>query len=204
MRPDAVIAERLLTSPPGYTGAGGSVAVLDAPMMLRLPQLDVERQVFLEIRRRDSGRVVCVIELLSPINKARGSGQQEYLAKRAAVLQSRAHLVELDFLRGGARLPMDEPLPGAAYYVIISHADLRPDCGVWPIQLRDRLPTIPVPLFEDAVPVMVDLQAAFDVVYDAAVFADMLDYSADPEPSLTAEDAAWARALLRESASRRS
>src|SRR5205085_4527870 len=132
--------------------------VLDAPVTLRLPQLDLERQVFLEIRRRDTGRVVYVIEMLSPINKARGFGQGEYLAKRAAVLQSRAHLVELDFLRGGARLPMERPLPDAGYYVIISHADLRPECGVWPIQLRDRLPEIPVPLSEDVAPIRIDLQ----------------------------------------------
>src|SRR5205823_6551072 len=107
-RPDAVIAERRPGAGAAVLGSSGGAALLDAPVMLRLPQVATERQVYLEIRRRDTGRVVCVVELLSPINKARGSAGQEYLAKRAAVLQSPAHLVELDFLRGGERLPMEE------------------------------------------------------------------------------------------------
>lgn len=196
IRPDALVVERRSSTPPTSPGAAGGVAVPEAPVMLRLPQVEVERQVYLEVRRRDTGRVVCVIEVLSPINKARGFGQQEYLAKRAAVLQSSAHLVEIDLLRGGERLPMEQPLPPATYYVIISHADLRPDCGVWPIRLQDRLPTIPVPLGDDALPVSLDLQAALDTVYDAAVYADMLDYSQGTEPPLSPADAAWAEACV--------
>jgi hypothetical protein len=196
VRPDAVIVEQLGGGRPlGATPASG-VALLEAPVTLRLPQVEVERQVYLEIRRRETGRVVCVIEMLSPINKTRGGGQQEYLAKRAAVLESPAHLVELDFLRGGERLPMEEPLPPAAYYVFISHADLRPDCGVWPIQLTDPLPTIPIPLTGDVAPVPLDLQAALAVVYDAAAYSDMLDYRDDPEPPLPAAEAGWAATVL--------
>jgi hypothetical protein len=199
-RPDAVIAERPPAAAPAGLGLGGGVALLEAPVTLRLPQLEFERQVYLEIRRRDTGRVVCVLELLSPINKARGFGQQEYLTKRAAWLQSPAHLIELDLLRGGVRLPMEAPLPLAAFYVLISHADRRPDCGVWPIGLRDRLPTIPVPLSDPASSVRLDLQAALDVVYDDAGYADMLDYQHGTEPPLPPEEADWAAAVLAGSA----
>lgn len=195
-RPDAVIAERPPAAARAGSGAAGGVALLEAPVTLRLPQVESERQVYLEIRRRDTGRVVCVIELLSPINKARGFGQQEYLTKRAACLQSPAHMIELDLLRGGERLPMEAPLPQAAFYVLISHADRRPDCGVWPIGLRDRLPTIPVPLSGDTSPVRLDLQAALDIVYDEAGYADMLDYEHGAEPPLLSEEAAWADAVL--------
>ncbi len=196
VRPDALIAARTSPVPPARIGSPGGTALLDPPVTLRLPQLEVERQVYLEIRRRDTARVVCVIELLSPINKARGLGQQEYLAKRAAVQQSAAHLVELDFLRGGERLPMEDPFPPADYYVVISHAESRPDCGVWPVPLRERLPTIPVPLSGDDQPVRLDLQAAFDAVYDEAGYADLLDYDHGTEPSLSPDDAAWAAALV--------
>src|SRR5262249_60465154 len=88
-----------------------SGAALGARVMLRLPQLPFERQLYLAIRCRDTARVVCAIELLSPINKACGAGRQGYLAERVAVLRSPAHLVELDLLRGGERLPMDDPPP---------------------------------------------------------------------------------------------
>jgi hypothetical protein len=176
--------------------ASGGVALLEAPVTLRLPDLEVERQVYLEIRRRDTGHVVCVIELLSPINKARGLGQQEYLTKRAAFLQSATHLVELDLLRGGERLPMDEPMPPAAYYVLLSHAGQRPDCGVWPVALKDRLPRIPIPLSGNDPPVLLDLQAALDEVYDAAGYADMLDYEHGTEPPLSEEEGVWVKSSL--------
>lgn len=195
VRPDAVISPRPGSEPPAARAAGG-VAVLDAPVMLRLPQMESEHQVYLEIRRRDTGRVVCVIEVLSPINKARGLGRQEYLAKRAAFIESPAHLVEIDLLRGGERLPMEDPLPPAEYYVFVSQAERHPQCATWPIQLRDRLPEIQLPLSGDDPPVPLDLQAAFAVVYDAAAYADMLDYEHGTEPPLPPALAAWAERLL--------
>ena len=195
IRPDALLAVRSPGVVAEAPGAAGGLALLDAPVTLRLPRMESERQVYLEIRRRDTGRVVCVIELLSPINKARGLGQQEYLAKRAAVLQSPAHLVELDLLRGGERLPMEDALPQAEYFVFISHAQLRPNCGVWPVRLRERLPVIRVPLAGEDPPVPLDLQEALDVVYDAAAYADMLDYQHGTEPPLPPDQAAWAEAL---------
>jgi Protein of unknown function (DUF4058) len=193
VRPDVVVAER---TAPAARREGGA-AVLEAPAVRRLPRLEVEHQVYLEIRRRDNGRVVCVMELLSPINKAPGIGQQEYLAKRAAVIQSTAHLVELDLLRGGERLPTEPPLPPADYYVCISQAELRPDCGVWPVRLGDRLPSIPIPLSAGDAPVHLDLQTAFDVVYDAAAYADKIDYQHGADPPMPPEDADWAEGLLR-------
>jgi hypothetical protein len=117
------------------------------------------------------------------------------LAKRAALLQSPAHLVELGLLRGGERLAMEEPLPSAAYYVFISHAEHRPDCGVWPIQIQERLPRIPVPLSgSETVPL--DLETVLKTIYSAAAYADMLHYEHGAEPPLSPPEAAWAEALL--------
>src|SRR5438034_10559580 len=48
IRPDAVVAERLRAGSPGGPGSSGGIAVLEAAVTLRLPQLDVERQVYLE------------------------------------------------------------------------------------------------------------------------------------------------------------
>lgn len=70
------------------------------------------REAFLVVRDRQTLEVVTVLETLSPANKRPGSdGRREYLAKREAVLQTQAHLVEVDLLRGGARLPMVDALP---------------------------------------------------------------------------------------------
>jgi hypothetical protein len=138
--------------------------------------------------------VVAVIELLSPTNK-RGpasAGRREYVAKRDVVLRSAAHLVEVDLLRAGQRVPMLRPLPPAEYYAILSRAGRRPRCEVWPIGLRDQLPTIDLPLRGDE-SVPLDLQAALDLVYDRAGYDAQLDYDAAPVPPLSRADAAWAR-----------
>jgi len=63
------------------------------------------RQPYLTIRRRDELDVTTVIELLSSWNKASGLGQEEYLNKRMNIFRTPAHIVEIDLLRGGLRLP---------------------------------------------------------------------------------------------------
>jgi hypothetical protein len=45
--------------------------------------------------------------------------------------------------------------------------------------------------------VVLDLQAVFDLYYDAGAYARRLDYRHDPAVSLSDEDAVWADALLR-------
>ena len=106
-----------------------------------------KRQAFLTIRERETMTVVTVLEVLSLDNKRSGSdGRREYLRKREAVLESDVHLVELDLLRAGTRLPTVEPLPPGACYAYVSRADRRPQVEVYAWTLRQSLPTIPVPL----------------------------------------------------------
>src|SRR4029453_5934831 len=90
-------------------------------------------------------QLVTAIEILSPTNK-RAEGRMEYLVKRRRILLSTAHLLEIDLLRQGQRLPMHDPLPPAEYFVLLSRAENRPITEVWPLALRDPLPTVPVPL----------------------------------------------------------
>jgi hypothetical protein len=189
VRPDTFVVER---SParPGSGRTTGAVSVLEPPAMLPLPQIDWHRQVFLEVRRAGTGEIVCVIELLSPVNK-QGAGREEYVRKRTALLQSTAHLVEIDLLRGGQRLPMDEPLPPGDFYVFVSRAEQRPMCGVCNFPLRERLPEIPVPLGAGDPDLVLDLQVVFDAVYDDATYGETLNYGRQPLPPLTAEDTAW-------------
>jgi hypothetical protein len=54
--------------------------------------------------------------------------------------------MEIDLLRGGDRSPLETPLPPASYYVTLARSDQRPYVDVWPIQLTERLPVLPVPL----------------------------------------------------------
>jgi hypothetical protein len=156
------------------------------------PAVDMERHAFLEIQDRYTREVITVIELLSPSNKS--SDREQYLAKRRQFLASPVHLVELDLLRGGPRLSLQN-LPKCDYYAIVSRAEERPRVGVWPIRLRDRLPVIPIPLRSDEPAARLDLQEVVHLVYDAAAYEDYI-YKGEPEPRLRPADAKWARQFL--------
>jgi hypothetical protein len=148
-----------------------------------------------EIRAAGDNELVTSIEVLSPANK-RGKGYLEYLDKRERILRSHVHLIEIDWLRDGQRVPMQEPLPDAPYYVYLSRAENRPILDVWPVQFTSKLPTIPVPLLADDEDVSLDLQAAFNAVYDSVGYQTLLDYSQLPTIPLAGETAILAATLL--------
>src|SRR5207237_1561262 len=77
------------------------------------------RENFIEIYEAEPApRLVTCLEVLSPSNKRRGSeGWEQYLRKRNALLLGQAHLVEIDLVRGGQRMPMVEPWPNSPYYL---------------------------------------------------------------------------------------
>ncbi|WP_169980826.1 DUF4058 family protein [Tautonia rosea] len=178
----------------GPGGLAAGLAVAEAPATVELAIQEVERLPYLEIRDRRGREVVAVVELLSPSNKRAGPDRARYLAKRAELLYSPAHLVEIDLLRGGEPMPM-ERRPACLYSLLISRADDRPRAGFWPIGLRDRLPEIGIPLRTPHPGARIDLQAMLDRVYDSWGYDDFL-YDGRPEPPLGPEDAAWAAAIV--------
>jgi hypothetical protein len=140
--------------------------------------------------------LVTVIELLSPTNKYSSPDREQYLGKRGRLLASSTHLVEIDLLRGGPRMPFAAPPPQCTYYVLVSRMEKRPQADFWPVHLRDPLPIIPIPLREGDTDAQLDLQAALHHVYDAARYENYI-YDSTPQPPLSSEDQAWAKALLR-------
>jgi len=156
----------------------------------RIPHVTVEIR---DVARRE---LVTAIEVLSPTNK-RGEGYQEYLEKRRRILLSTAHLLEIDLLRNGRRVPMRDALPPAPYFVFLSRAERRPITQVWPIQLDMHLPTVPVPLLEEDADVPLDLQLAFRTVYDALGYDLSVDYTHPPEVPLEEDEATWVQEHLR-------
>ncbi len=164
------------------------------PDPLLLPAIDIERVAFAEIRDRRSRELVTVLELLSPSNKRTGADREQYLATRGQLQASNAHLVEIDLLRGGQPMPAANR-PACAYAVMVSRVEERPGAGLWPVQLRDRLPHIPIPVRQPDPDAELDLQALLDRIYDAARYA-LYIYGGTPEPPLGAEDADWARQFV--------
>jgi len=161
-----------------------------SPIPEQVPLLDVE------IRDVAERRLVTVIEILSPVNK-RGEGWRDYVDRRTELLQTRTHLLEIDLLQG-TRIPLVGELPSASYYVYLSRTQRRPRTQVWPVQLRDRLPTVPVPLLPPDPDVPLDLQAAVKACFDLVGYERLLDYAAPhPPPPLNESNAAWAAEVLR-------
>ena len=137
------------------------------------------RQIGVQVRDTAEHRLVTSIEVLSQSNKC-GGGRQAYRAKRQRILLSTAHLIEIDLLRAGERVPVQRPLPDHPYFVLLSRADQRPLSDVWPIRLSDPLPGIPVPLLSGDADVPLDLQQAFTSVYDAFRYEVTMDYTRRP------------------------
>jgi hypothetical protein len=172
----------------------GSTSVLEAPVEVWLPAYDLERDSYLEIRDRRGRQLITVIELLSPSNKQPGSDRIQYVGKRAQLLSSLAHFVEIDFLRGGDRMPL-EGLPGCDYCVLVSRVEARRRAGLWPFGLRDPLPVIPIPLKRGDPDATINLKVVLDQIYDSANYAKYI-YESTPNPPLSPEDAEWARQFL--------
>ena len=157
---------------------------------------------WIKILDRKERQLVTAIEFLSPTNK-RGNGRKLYLKKRRRLLLSQAHLLEIDLLRTGLRVPMATRLPEAAYFVLLSRAGHRPETEVWPIGLDQQLPTVKVPLLEGDADVDLDLQEVFNSVYDLGAMEFALDYRHEPDVPLPADWAVWADQLLRGAHKRR-
>ena len=180
----------LWTGDRGRASAGRSSAIAAVECLLPMPE--ERRETFLVVRDRETLEVVAVLETLSPANKrVGGDGRREYLSKRDAVLQSQAHLIELDLLRGGGRLPMVDPLPTGDYYAIVSRAYRRPRAEVYAWGVLDPLPVIPIPLRREDPDAALDLHGVFTTVYDRARYHLSLDYEAPLTPEPDAALAAW-------------
>lgn len=120
--------------------------------------------VSVEIRDRKDRRLVTCIEVLTPTNKV-GPTREEYVGKRSRVLSTEAHLLEVDLIREGARIPTPSSLPAAPYFVFLT-GPRREHVAVWPIHLVAPLPTVPVPLLSGDADVQLDLQLALTTICD--------------------------------------
>lgn len=167
------------------------------------------RHHFVEIRDAAHGhRLVTLIEIVSPSNKRPGPDRRAYEAKQREVLESDASLIELDLLRAGDRLLPYPELEDAVhrlncdYLVLLNRSALRAgtwmDYTLYPVDVREILPCIPVPLAGNDPDVPLDLQVAAQRAYREGPYLRAVDYSRAPEPPLGEDDARWAEARLLE------
>lgn len=166
------------------------------PQKVQIPDLAETTERFLEIREVATGKVVTVIELLSPKNKRAGDGRTAYLRKRNQILASATHLVEIDLLRGGLPMPMSPTDNPGTYRIMLCRSQACPWCDLYAFSLRQPIPSIPIPLLPEDEEARLDIQAQLHYIYDRGRYHMAIDFNQLLQPLLSAEDAAWLKTFL--------
>jgi len=146
--------------------------------------------------REANGRLITVIEILSPGNK-NGGGWSAYMEKRSVLLESPINLVEIDLLLGGSpifpesfvKLP---PLEAAHYFINTKRTGTTMRREIYRPLLREPLPVIRIPLRKGEKDVFIDLQALVNQVHEVGRY-HTLDYGRLPDLPLSSEDQEWLR-----------
>jgi hypothetical protein len=139
----------------------------------------------------DNGmKLITIIELLSPVNKRKGPGEDSYRAKQSAVLESECHLVEIDLLRSGRRV-LSVPdwklreIDPFDYITCVSRSANRSRFELYPTTLQQRLPRVAIPLSSEDLDVPLNLQEALSQVLEQGRYEKRLRYDEPCDPPLT-------------------
>jgi hypothetical protein len=80
---------------------------------------------------------------------------------------------------------------------LVSRSERRPQAELYPVGLRQELPTIAIPLRGGDEMPLLPLQALLTTLYDQARYDLAIDYQRDPVPALQGDDLMWCGELLR-------
>ena len=155
---------------------------------------------YVEIRQRGDGRLVTLVEVVSPANKTTASGRAAYLDKRREGRNSNANLVEIDLvLQGSPTLEYSrDGLPDWDYAVTVTRSTQAERYEIYTATLQKRLPRFRLPLAADDRDTVLDLHTAFTRCYDQGGFAAKIDYQRDPATPLPEDDRRWLNDVLKQ------
>jgi hypothetical protein len=166
--------------------AGVPPAPFELPLLAPIPV----RVASVEIRDATKSELITTIEIISPVNK-RGQGLKSYREKRQNLLDGGVHLLEIDLIRRGQRPLEQQVIPASAYRLTLTRAPAS-KAEIWPIQLPDPLPLLPVPLRAPDRDVILNLAQALQEVYEVGAYDLTIDYTTPPPPPLlTKEEYGW-------------
>ncbi len=198
-RPDVSV-----TQPWEDTGKGG--VALAAPV--RAPTATPPRRIFLEDEverwieiRDETGRLVTVIELLSPSNKESEAAREQYRHKRRTLVSGGVNVVEIDLVRQGASIFPNEMnalmrAERGTYGVCVFRSSHLGEREAYVIGLRERLPVISIPLRPTDADIPLELQRLIDLCHERGRY-HRLRYRIELDPPLSPADAAWVQETLR-------
>lgn len=153
---------------------------------------------FIEIRQRSDGRLVTLVDVVSPSNKVTPAGRSVYLEKRKDGRNANANLVEIDLvLQGQPTLDYSrDGLPDWDYAVTVTRSTQPERYEIYTATLQKRLPRFRLPLACDDRDTVLDLHNVFTRCYDQGGFASRINYQKDPPTVLKDEDRHWLHDLL--------
>jgi hypothetical protein len=158
------------------------------------------REPFIEIRQRSDGRLITLVDAVSPVNKTTTGGREAYLEKRQEVMRVRANVVEIDLVLQGTPLHdfSREKLPEWDYAVLVTRAARPEQWEIYTATIDKRLPRFRLPLAADDRDTVVDLQVAVQRAYDQGSFASTVNYLRDPLTRLSDGQKQWIAERLQE------
>jgi hypothetical protein len=157
---------------------------------------------FIEIRNRTDGKLVTLLEVVSPANKTTTAGRQAYLDARQQAVAQKAGIVEIDLvMQGKPTLNYSrDGLPDYDYAVTVTRSNAPDRYEIYTATLQKRLPKFKLPLAADDRDALLDLQAAFARAYDLGTFSTQINYKGPPPPDVpfTTEYKTWTDELLKQ------
>jgi hypothetical protein len=155
---------------------------------------------YIEIRHRTDGRLITLLDVVSPTNKISKDGREAYLETRRTAREAGANAVEVDLvLQGQPTLEYSrDGLPDWDYAVTVTRAAKPEMYEIYTATLQKRLPRYRLPLAPEDRDVVVDLHTAFTRCYDQGGFGGKINYQRDPATRLAAEDRQWLDELLKQ------
>jgi hypothetical protein len=185
--------------------SGGRTATLDETETDAASWVEVNDgptvETFLEIREsREGGRVITVIEFLSPANKLPGRDRDAYVQKMEDLRAAGVSTVEIDLLRRGgpglAELQVRRmPQVHSPYAACVRRPWIPYKAQLFHIHFHRPAPSIPIPLREGEAEVTLELQPILEQCYENGAYGDT-DYTRELDPPLTPEEKAWISGLV--------
>ena len=170
---------------------GTAVAIAPPPLSVAVAEEVPVRLFTVEIKGVETDALVTAIEILSPVNKRRGhEAFTAYQRKLRDLHRGEVHLLEIDLLRKGERFPLPVTLPDAPYFIFLHRAG-ETHVDIWPLELAEPIPVVPVPLLHPDPDVGLDVGLAIKNVYGRAYYQLRIDYNKPPRPALSSKDADW-------------